>query len=50
VQVRKNGPTKLIRVQIEGEEEVEVRVLPDSGIEEILAAVLTGLSLEEIES
>jgi hypothetical protein len=50
VLVRRNGPTKLARVQVEGVEDVEVKVLPDSGMEEILAASLAGLSLEEIES
>jgi hypothetical protein len=50
IQVRRNGPTKLVRIQIEREDEAEDRVLPDSGVEEVLATATAGLSLEEIES
>lgn len=48
--IRKNGPMKLVRVQIEGEEDLETRVLPDSSVEEILGAAVARRNMEEIES
>jgi hypothetical protein len=50
IQVRRNGPSTLLRIQIGGEEVQEVRVLSDSCIEEIIGEALVGLELQEIES
>jgi hypothetical protein len=49
IQIRRNGPQTTFRIDIEGEEGMDVRVLTDSGIEEVLGAVLVGREMETIE-